>query len=44
FFERLVARVETLERLPDEPHVEMPNAFVFGLKEAHMAFTPKEQS
>ncbi|MFT5204680.1 MAG: cytochrome P450 family 142 subfamily A polypeptide 1, partial [Candidatus Aldehydirespiratoraceae bacterium] len=42
FFERLVARVETLERLPDEPHVEMPNAFVFGLKEAHMAFTPKE--
>jgi cytochrome P450 family 142 subfamily A polypeptide 1 len=44
FFEQLVARVETLERLPDEPHVEMPNAFVFGLKEAHMAFTAKEQS
>lgn len=41
FFEQLVARVETLERLADEPHVEMPNAFVFGLKEAHMAFTPK---
>ncbi|MEM7143286.1 MAG: cytochrome P450 [Actinomycetota bacterium] len=43
FFERLVARVDSLERLTDEPHVEMPNAFVFGLKEAHMAFTPKEQ-
>lgn len=42
FFERLVARVESLERLIDEPHVEMPNAFVFGLKEAHMAFVPKE--
>jgi len=42
FFERLVARTESLERLPDEPHVEMPNAFVFGLKEAHMAFTPKD--
>lgn len=41
FFERLVARVATLERLTDEPHVEMPNAFVFGLKEAHMAFIPK---
>ena len=40
FFERLVERVESLERLTDEPHVEMPNAFVFGLKEAHMAFTP----
>ncbi|MDG2027152.1 MAG: cytochrome P450 [Acidimicrobiales bacterium] len=43
FFERLVARVESLERLPDEPHVEMPNAFVFGLKEAHMAFTPRSE-
>ena len=41
FFDRLVARVESLERLTDEPHVEMPNAFVFGLKESHMAFTPK---
>ena len=41
FFERLVKRVSTLERLTDEPHVEMPNAFVFGLKEAHMAFTAK---
>jgi cholest-4-en-3-one 26-monooxygenase len=42
FFERLVARVESLERLRDEPHVEMPNAFVFGLKESHVAFTPVE--
>ncbi len=41
FFERLVARVESLERIHSEPHVEMPNAFVFGLREAHMAFTPK---
>jgi cholest-4-en-3-one 26-monooxygenase len=41
FFERLVARVESLERLRDEPHVEMPNAFVFGLKESHMAFVRK---
>jgi cytochrome P450 family 142 subfamily A polypeptide 1 len=44
FFERLVARVESLERLTDKPHVEMPNAFVFGLREAHMAFTPKKDS
>jgi cholest-4-en-3-one 26-monooxygenase len=41
FFERLVARVESFTRLTDEPHVEMPNAFVFGLAESHMAFTPK---
>ena len=42
FFEQLVARVERLERLTDRPHVEMPNAFVFGLKEAHMRFVRKE--
>ena len=41
FFEQLVARVAGLSRMPDLPHVEMPNAFVFGLKEAHMAFTLK---
>ncbi len=41
FFERLVARVSDLRRIPELPHVEMPNAFVFGLKEAHMAFTLK---
>lgn len=42
FFEHLVARVERIERLTDEPHVEMPNAFVYGLKEAHVALTPTE--
>ncbi len=41
FFEQLVARVSDLRRIPELPHVEMPNAFVFGLKEAHMAFTVK---
>jgi cytochrome P450 family 142 subfamily A polypeptide 1 len=42
FFEQLIARVHSLSRLTDEPHVEMPNAFVFGLKESHVAFTPTE--
>ena len=42
FFDTLVQRVATMERLTEEPHVEMPNAFVFGLKEAHMAFTATE--
>ena len=41
FFEQLVARVSDLRRIPELPHVEMPNAFVFGLKESHMAFTVK---
>jgi cytochrome P450 family 142 subfamily A polypeptide 1 len=40
FFEQLLKRVDRLERLVDEPHVEMPNAFVFGLKESHLAVTP----
>jgi cytochrome P450 family 142 subfamily A polypeptide 1 len=44
FFENLIARIESLERLTDEPHVEMPNAFVYGLKEAHVAFTPAEEA
>jgi cytochrome P450 family 142 subfamily A polypeptide 1 len=39
FFRRLLDRVDSLDRLTDRPHVEMPNAFVFGLREAHMAFT-----
>ena len=39
FFDRLRQRVDHLERLTDEPHIEMPNAFVFGLKESHVAFT-----
>ncbi len=41
FFERLIDRVESLTRLTDRPHIEMPNAFVFGLAESHMAFTRK---
>ena len=41
FFEQLIARASELRRIPELPHVEMPNAFVFGLKEAHMAFTVK---
>jgi len=39
FFEKLVASVESIERLTDEPHVEMPNAFVYGLRESHVAFS-----
>lgn len=39
FFERLLERTATLERIPDKPHVEMPNAFVFGLAESHVALT-----
>ena len=38
FFRALVERVERIERMADSPVVEMPNAFVFGLKEAHVAF------
>ena len=41
FFEQLVARVAELRRIPELPHIEMPNAFVFGLKESPMAFTLK---
>ena len=40
FFERLVERVERIERIAGTPQVEMPNAFVHGLLEAHLAFTP----
>jgi len=38
FFERLRSRVSTIEPVPDTPRIEMPNAFVYGLKEAHLAF------
>ena len=38
FFERLRQRVDTIEAIPGTAHVEMPNAFVYGLKEAHLAF------
>ena len=33
--------VASIERLREEPHVEMPNAFVFGLRESHIALTPE---
>lgn len=41
FFEHLLKRVSKLSRIPGLAPVEMPNAFVFGLKEAHLALTPK---
>ncbi len=40
FFERLLQRVDHIERIEGTPQVEMPNAFVHGLLEAHLAFTP----
>ena len=40
FFERLLARVARIERIEGTPQVEMSNAFVHGLREAHLAFTP----
>ena len=39
FLEELVGRVERLDLHPDSV-VEMPNAFVFGLREARMDLTP----
>ena len=39
FFERLLQRVARIERIEGTPQVEMPNAFVHGLREAHLAFT-----
>ena len=38
FFERLLERVAHIERIEGAPQVEMPNAFVHGLREAHLAF------
>jgi len=40
FFERLVAGVDSIARLADRPHFEMPNAFVYGLRESHVSLTP----
>ena len=40
FFERLLERVDRIERIEGAPQVEMPNAFVHGLLEAHLSFTP----
>ena len=39
FFERLRQRVDLIEPMAGSAHVEMPNAFVYGLKEAHLAFS-----
>ncbi len=38
FFEHLLQRVARIERIEGAPQVEMPNAFVYGLREAHLAF------
>lgn len=38
FFDRLRERVDTIEPIAGTTPVEMPNAFVYGLKEAHLAF------
>jgi cytochrome P450 family 142 subfamily A polypeptide 1 len=38
FFDELVRRVQSLRVVPGTRPVEMPNAFVFGLKSAHVAF------
>ena len=40
FFQRLLERVDRIERIAGMTQVEMPNAFVYGLREAHLAFTP----
>ncbi|HTR70783.1 MAG TPA: cytochrome P450 [Mycobacteriales bacterium] len=40
FFEELVRRVSSLALAADHPIVEMPNAFVFGLREATVDLTP----
>ena len=40
FFEELLRRVASFSRSPGEPIVDMPNAFVFGLKSAHVQFQP----
>jgi cholest-4-en-3-one 26-monooxygenase len=38
FFEELLRRVRALHAVPGAEVVEMPNAFVYGLKSAHVAF------
>jgi cytochrome P450 family 142 subfamily A polypeptide 1 len=38
FFEELIRRVSTIRLAPDEEVVEMPNAFVYGLRSAHVDF------
>jgi cytochrome P450 family 142 subfamily A polypeptide 1 len=38
FFEELLRRVTGLRLVPGTEPVEMPNAFVYGLRSAHVAF------
>ncbi len=40
FFEEFVARVSELRIAPGTKPVEMPNSFVYGLREAHLVLTP----
>jgi cholest-4-en-3-one 26-monooxygenase len=40
FFEELVRRVREMRLVDDAPVVEMPNAFVFGLREATVELVP----
>jgi cytochrome P450 family 142 subfamily A polypeptide 1 len=40
FFEELRHRVRGFSLVPGEPVVEMPNAFVYGLRSAHVQFEP----
>jgi len=41
FFEELVRRVRSMSLAAEAPVVEMPNAFVFGLREATVELTPR---
>jgi cholest-4-en-3-one 26-monooxygenase len=41
FFEELVRRVRSMALAPDAPVVEMPNAFVYGLREATVELTQR---
>jgi cholest-4-en-3-one 26-monooxygenase len=40
FFEEFIRRVESMQLAPDHDVVEMPNAFVYGLREATVDLTP----
>jgi cholest-4-en-3-one 26-monooxygenase len=40
FFEELVRRVASFALVPGQEIVEMPNAFVYGLRSAHVQFQP----
>jgi cytochrome P450 family 142 subfamily A polypeptide 1 len=42
FFEELLQRVGALRLVPGTEVVEMPNAFVFGLRSAHVELVPRD--